>query len=173
MKQVKVVKINDVINMEKKNKSDVYKKLISNPEKIKEYIEKKSRKNNILNKIKEQEFKQYFKPKPEKKRTKKNIKSKIKFKSLNKETINKIFKQINHEKKIVNITKENLLKLFREIIETNDINLSNKFIKIITRKQLILILSFLGIINIETNAPSPLLKNILYNCLTSSIKIIY
>lgn len=169
MKEVKVVKINDIINMEKKNKSNVYKKLISNPEKIKEYIEKKSRKNS-LNKINEQEFKQYFK---QEKKTRKNIKSKIKFKSLNKETINKIFKQINHEKKIVNINKECLLKLFREIIETNDINLSNKFIKIITRKQLILILSFLGIINIQTNAPTPLLKNILYNCLTSSIKIIY
>ena len=168
MATIKIVKINDAIKLDKSNneKPKLYKKLLDNPSKIKEYIEKRSRKN------KEIKFKEQFKPFKSKK-TKKNIRSKIKFKSLNKNTINKIFHQINQEKKINNINKENLLKIFREIINTNDINLSNKFIKIITRKQLILILSFLGIVNIKTNAPTALLKNILYNCLTSCINIIY
>ena len=171
MKEIKVVKINDVIKLENKKTTSnkIYNKLISNPEKIKEYLEKKSRKNTLLNKIKEKKFKEQFKSE---KRTKKNLKSKMKLKSLDRNTINKIFKQINNEKKIVNINKENLLNLFREIIVTNNISLSNKFIKIITKKQAILILSFLGIVNLNTKAPLPLLKNLLYNCITSTINII-
>ena len=172
MKEIKVVKINDVIKhdtkCDKKNKI-TYNKLISNPEKIKEYLEKKSRKNTVINKIKEQKFKEQFKSE---KKTKKNLRSKMKLKTLNRHTINKIFMQINNEKTIVNINKKNLLSLFREIIVTNNIQLSNKFIKNITRKQSILILSFLGIVNLNTKAPIPLLKNLLYNCITSTINII-
>lgn len=170
MATVKLVKIDDALKQEKKkssktNKYSIYKNLLENPEKIKNYIEKKSRKNSET-RFKEQ-FNHYHK-----KKTKKNIRSKIKYKSLNRNMINKIFYKINHDRQINNVNKENLLKLFREIIRTNNISLSNKFIKIITRKQLIMILSFLGIVRTKTQAPTPLLKNILYNCITSTINII-
>jgi hypothetical protein len=170
MTTVKLVKINDAIEMDKKRSNkpkrySIYKDLIENPEKIKTYIEKKSRKN------KDNKFREQFNPQ-QKKKTKKNIKSKIKYKSLNRNMINKIFYKINNEQKIHSVNKVNLLKLFREIIQTNDISLSNKFIKIITRKQLIMILAFLGVVRTKTQAPTPLLKNLLYNCITSTINII-
>ena len=170
MTTVKLVKIDDALKQDKKqsiktHKYSIYKNLIENPERIKNFIEKKSRKNS------ETRFKEQFKPQQQKK-TKKNIRSRIKYKSLNRNMINKIFYKINNEQQINTVTKVNLLKLFREIIQTNNISLSNKFIKIITRKQLIMILSFLGIVRTKTQAPTPLLKNILYNCITSTINII-
>jgi hypothetical protein len=170
MTKVRIVKLDEAIKMKQSptnNKYSVYKNLIENPDKLKKYIEKKSRKNT------ETKFKEQFKPvNPIKKRTKKNIKSKIKSKSLGKNMIDKIFYKINNEQQISSVNKVNLLKLFREIIRTNDIKLSNKFIKIITRKQLIMILAFLGVVKTKTQAPTPLLKNLLYNCITSTINII-
>ena len=53
--------------------------------------------------------------------------------NLDKVSYSSNFYNTREYKKIVNINKESLLKIFREIIKTNDINLSNKFIKIITR----------------------------------------
>jgi len=86
--------------------------------------------------------------------------------------INTYYKEITNEKNINLINKENLLEIFQKILFENDINLTNKFIKLINRKQLILILSSLDIVSRKTNAPIPLLKNLLYNYLTSTIKII-
>ena len=87
-------------------------------------------------------------------------------------------KEINTQfKKIVNkginsATKENLLNIFQKVLLENNTVLTNKFIKLINKKQLVLILSFLDIVSLNTNAPAPLLKNLLYNYLTSTIKII-
>ena len=86
--------------------------------------------------------------------------------------INNYYKEITEEKNINLINKENLLVIFQKILFENDINLTNKFIKLINRKQLILILSSLDIVSRKTHAPIPLLKNLLYNYLTSQIKII-
>ena len=61
MSNVKVVKINEILNNTSDNN---YKKLIQNPSKIKEYIEKKSRKNLEL------KFKEQFSKKKIKKKTK-------------------------------------------------------------------------------------------------------
>lgn len=170
MTTVKLVKLNQKLKQDKmtkpnkKLKYSIYKNLLENPERIKNYIEKKSRKNN------DARFKAQFTPFL--KKTKKNIRSKIKYKSLNRNMINKIFYKINNEQQINSVNKENILKLFREIISTNNISLSNKFIKIITRKQIIMILAFLGVVRTKTQAPTPLLKNLLYNCITSTINII-
>ena len=119
----------------------------------------KNNKNNEINKNKN-------KNKYTNKRTQK--KSKIKTVNINKQTINYIFKKITENK----YSKENLLEVFRSIIKTDDLALTNKFITKINRKQTILLLSYLGIISINSKAPLPLLKNLLYNYLTSNIKII-
>lgn len=170
MTTIKLVKLDHGLkqdsmnNPNKKHKYSIYKNLLENPERIKNYIEKKSRKTNDI------KFKSQF-SRPLK-RTKKNLKSKMKYKSINRNMINKIFYKINNGQQIHSVNKVNLLKLFREIIQTNDTSLSNKFIKIITRKQLIMILAFLGVVRTKTQAPTPLLKNLLYNCITSTINII-
>lgn len=159
MSNVKVVKINEILN---NNNDNNYKKLLHNPSRIKDYIEKKSRKNLEL------KFKEQF----SKKKSKKKLRSRIKFKKIDKKTINNVFKLIEKGEKINNISKFDLLKTFHKIIITKNIGLSNRFINCISRQQLIVILSFLNIINITTKAPTPLLKNILYNCITSSINIV-
>ena len=102
-----------------------------------------------------------------KKRT--NFKKKI---PLSSSEINQQYRNITREQNINRVTKENLLNIFQKILFENDINLTNKFIKLINKKQIILILSYLDIVSLNTNAPIPLLKNLLYNYLTSTIKII-
>ena len=62
--------------------------------------------------------------------------------------------------------------MFQEVIKTNNVTLTNQFIKKINKRQTILLLYFVSIVKKNTKAPTPLLKNILYNYLTSSIKII-
>ncbi len=96
--------------------------------------------------------------------------SKIKIKDMDQKTIDSIFKDISEKKN--NINKESLLKLFRTILNTNDISLTNKFIKIINKRQTDLLLYFLHITKNNSKAPLPLLKNLLYNYLTSNIRII-
>ena len=57
MTKVRIVKLDDAIKMNKSptnNKYSVYKNLIENPDKLKNYIEKKSRKNT------ETKFKEQF-----------------------------------------------------------------------------------------------------------------
>ena len=89
---------------------------------------------------------------------------------MDKKTIHTIFKDISENKN--NINKESLIKLFRTILNTNDISLTNKFIRIINKRQTCLLLYFLQITKNNSKAPLPLLKNLLYNYLTSTIRII-
>jgi hypothetical protein len=80
--------------------------------------------------------------------------------------------QFVKKKTIGTLNKDKLLNVFQKIIKTNNMFLINKFIKDINRRQLVLILYTINIIKIHTKAPTPLLKNILYNYLTSNIKIL-
>jgi len=70
------------------------------------------------------------------------------------------------------IPNKDVLSIFHTVIEKKYTKLTNKFIKMITRKQLILILHSLNIVKNKTKAPTPLLKNLLYNFITSTIHII-
>jgi len=70
------------------------------------------------------------------------------------------------------IPNKDVLSIFHMVIEKKHTKLTNKFIKMITRKQLILILHSLNIVKKKTKAPTPLLKNLLYNFITSTIHII-
>ena len=70
------------------------------------------------------------------------------------------------------IPNKNVLTIFQKILMENNIPLTIKFIKTITRNQLILILCSLDVIEKNTKAPTPLLKNLLYNFITSTIHII-
>lgn len=106
------------------------------------------------------------------KRTRKRMKSKTKHVSYNKKTINKIYESICQKKPLVRLNKDKLLNVFQKIIRTNNVFLINKFIKEINRRQLVLLLYTVNIVKMNTKAPTPLLKNILYNYLTSSFKIV-
>lgn len=196
---VKVVKINDIITTtnnsknqgtkyNKSKRKNKYEEMLASTEKIKELlrrkynskkVEEKNIKNNFIkNPQQPKEIITNIQPTIQKKNVKQTYnrthkKSRIKIKTFTKDTINNILKELN-ETKINNkhLNKEDLLKIFRNILNTNDISLTNKFIKKISRKQTILLLSFLSIIKIKTKAPAPLLKNLLYNYLTSDITII-
>jgi hypothetical protein len=149
-KKVKVVKIKDILS-----KKQLTKTLAEQP----------------VSKLKKTLLKHgsgFVKIRP--KRTK--IKSKTKHMSFNKKTINKIYDSICQKKQIVQLNKDKLINVFQKIIRTNNIFLINKFIKDINRRQLILLLYTVNIVKMNTKAPTPLLKNILYNYLTSSIKIV-
>jgi hypothetical protein len=182
-KSIKVVKINELSKKTHKTKyKNKYDGMLDSSEKIRDLLKRKfqSKKNNSsidqfnspkqkpIESIKPIETKRYKEIKKPHYRTQKR--SKIKIKDMDKKTIDSIFKDISENKN--NVNKENLLKLFRTIINTNDINLTNKFIKIINRRQTCLLLYFLQIIKNNSKAPLPLLKNLLYNYLTSSIRII-
>ena len=147
-KKVKVVKIKELLS-----RKDLTKQLANTP----------------VSKLKKSLIKPGFvKIKP--KRTK--MKSRTKQISYDKKTINKIYASICKKKTIGTLNKEKLLSVFQKIIKTNNMFLINKFIKDINRRQLVLILYTINIIKIHTKAPTPLLKNILYNYLTSNIKIL-
>lgn len=70
------------------------------------------------------------------------------------------------------IPNKNVLGIFQKVLISENVNHINKFIKLITRTQLILILTSLDMIKKNTRAPTPLLKNILYNFITSNIHIV-
>ena len=70
------------------------------------------------------------------------------------------------------IPNKNVLGIFQKVLISENANHINKFIKLITRTQLILILTSLDMIKKNTRAPTPLLKNILYNFITSNIHIV-
>lgn len=147
-KKVKVVKIKELLS-----RKDLTKKLANTP----------------VSKLKKTLIKPGFvKIKP--KRTK--MKSRTRNILYDKKTINKIYDSICKKKTIGSLNKDKLLSVFQKIIKTNNMFLINKFIKDINRRQLILILYTINIIKIQTKAPTPLLKNILYNYLTSNIKIL-
>ena len=185
-KRVRIVKLDDIEENKKSNKSNKYTKtrtknkyedILNSTERIKELLKNKMK----TKKKEEEEFKSQFNNKKTKvannkaneikketKQPRTPKKSKMKTVNINKQTINYIFKKITENK----YSKENLLEVFRSIIKTDDLALTNKFITKINRKQTILLLSYLGIISINSKAPLPLLKNLLYNYLTSNIKII-
>lgn len=198
-KQVKVVKINEALtticdgNNPKKYKGEIksrkskYDQILESTQRIKNLIKNKykTRKSNDesnnyrdnetnVNKKPDDAFKNQFKKPLKKKFTKTQKRSKIKQKVMDNQTIEQIFKELRKSRlKNNNITnKEDLLAIFRNILNTNNIYLTNKFIKKINIKQTNLILYFLGIIKSNSTAPLPLLKNILYNFLTSNIIII-
>lgn len=76
-------------------------------------------------------------------------------------------------KKIPPPTEKNLMKEFQTILQTKDHNKINYFIKKIKKDNLTLICFSLHLIRKrKTRAPVPLLKNILYNFITSDINII-
>lgn len=224
LKQVKVVKIQDIIkknNIKNNNdnlkdniinntikaqkepnvkrtytrRKDKYKEMLNSTERIKELLQNKlkskknletnkyseSKKNLETNKEKVYQFKDQFKKIQNNKDTKDTKithrfyktqkKSKTKRKEINKNTINSIFKAITSTKKS-EINRENIIRIFRKILKTNNLELTNTFIKKINRRQTVLLLSILDIVNINSKAPLPLLKNLLYNYLTTDIKII-
>lgn len=88
----------------------------------------------------------------------------------------KTMKDIKHEffeaKTKPVIPNKNVLSVFHSVLKKQNILLTNKFIRLITRNQLLLILSSLNIIKKKSNAPTPLLKNLLYNFITSTIHFI-
>ena len=184
-KRVRIVKLDDIEENKKSNKSTKYTKtktrnkyedILNSTERIKELLKNKMK----TKKKEEEEFKSQFNNKKTKVATKANEikketkqprtqkKSKMKTVNINKQTINYIFKKITENK----YSKDNLIEIFKTIIKTNDSVLTNKFIIKINRKQTILLLSYLHIVSIESTAPLPLLKNLLYNFLTSNINII-
>jgi len=64
------------------------------------------------------------------------------------------------------------LGIFQKVLISENLGHINKFIRLITRTQLILILTSLDMTKKKTRAPTPLLKNILYNFITSNIHIV-
>lgn len=188
MSNVKVIKINEPNNE--------YDNILSSTKKIKDILEakRKTRVNKeTRNKVKTQVNNESPKTKPQQKTMKvkevieksqpqpKPKQNKFLYKTKKKTNLRKkkmTSKEINSQfKKIVNkgintTNKENLLNIFQKVLLENNTVLTNKFIKLINKKQLTLILSFLDLVTLNTHAPTPLLKNILYNYLTSTIKII-
>jgi hypothetical protein len=173
-------------------RKDKYTEMLNSTERIKELLQNKlkskknletnkyseSKKNLESNKEKMYQFKDQFKKTQNNKDTKithrfykTQKKSKTKRKEINKNTINSIFKAITLTKKS-KINRENIIRIFKKILKTNNIELTNTFIKKINRRQTVLLLSILDIVNINSKAPLPLLKNLLYNYLTTDIKII-
>lgn len=69
----------------------------------------------------------------------------------------------------IKFTSEIILDL-NDIIQKKDVCCTNKFIQKITREECIFMLHKLNMISETSLAPTPLLKNILYNCITSNIK---
>jgi hypothetical protein len=192
-KQVKVVKINEALTTicdknkpkkyknEFKSKKSKYDQILESTQRIKNLIKNKykTRKSNddeIKNSEKNQDdvFRNQFKKQVKKKTYIKTQKrSKIKQKTLDNNVIDQILTELKLSHQKHNKTnKEDLLHIFRNILNTNNINLTNKFIKKINKKQTNIILYFLGIVNLNSRAPLPLLKNILYNFLTSDIIVI-
>ena len=180
-KRVRIVKIDDLQETHNSKKSytktktkNKYEDILNSTEKIKEILKNKMK----TKKKEEEEFKNQFnnkkssfavnKIKKEPPQPKQNKKSKMKKININKQTINYIFKKISENK----YSKDNLIEVFKTIIKTEDTVLTNKFITKINIKQTILLLSYLNIVSINSTAPQPLLKNLLYNFLTSTINII-
>jgi hypothetical protein len=159
-KTIKVIKLNDALlnnYKSKKNTSKTIHETIvnTNPETLKEIIKKKYKtKHNDNKKVRFDVPKKIYKS-PRASKKKQSV--------VNKPLTFKLTKPI---------TKGNLIPMFQEIIKTNNIILTNQFIKKINKRQTILILYSVSIVKKNTKAPTPLLKNILYNYLTSSIKII-
>ena len=136
--------------------------ILSSKSKIKDILKKKmeSYENN-----KEEKFKgQFLNSNRTKKKT---IQDKLKRRKTHRNIKNDFFENVKPV-----IPNKNVLGIFQKILLSENTNHINKFIKLITRTQLILILTSLDMIKKNTRAPTPLLKNILYNFITSNIHIV-
>jgi len=158
MNNIKVVSI-------KTNKFD---DILASKTKIKDILKKKM--ENYENKsehdnTKETRFKtQFFNPQKTKKRP---IQDKLKRRKTHRNIQSEFFENV---KPI--IPNKNVLPIFQKVLISEDMGHINKFIRLITRTQLILILTSLDMTKKNTRAPTPLLKNILYNFITSNIHIV-
>ena len=98
--------------------------------------------------------------------------SKRKYKYYSKDEVDSIFKTICEGKKVNTMANTTLTHVFKKIIKKNNNNLTNIFINKVSRSQTLYLLYLIQLVPMQSNAPTPLLKNILYNYLTSTIKII-
>lgn len=136
--------------------------ILSSKSKIKDILKKKM---EAYESNKQEKFKTQF---SNSSRTKKKpIQDKLKRRKTHRNIKNDFFENV---KPI--IPNKNVLGIFQKILVSENPNHINKFIKLITRTQLILILTSLDMIKKNTRAPTPLLKNILYNFITSNIHIV-
>ena len=108
----------------------------------------------------------------EKKMYKSRKVSKRKYTYYSKNEVDSIFKNICEGKKVNTMANTTLTHVFKKIIKKNNNNLTNIFINKVNRTQTLYLLYLIQIVPMQSNAPTPLLKNILYNYLTSTIKII-
>lgn len=103
------------------------------------------------------------------------IKSKLKNKNVNMNNRTKKTKPITfyfpHFRKSLVNTKKDLIMKLRKLIRDNEHNKIHTFIKKMNRGNLIFVLNFLKITNKNTKAPKKILDNILFNILTSNLKI--
>ena len=160
MNNIKVVSI-------KTNKFD---DILASKTKIKDILKKKmenyeNKSESETDNTKETRFKtQFFNPQKTKKRP---IQDKLKRHKTHRNIQSEFFENV---KPI--IPNKNVLPIFQKVLISENTNHINKFIRLITRTQLILILTSLDMIQKNTKAPTPLLKNILYNFITSNIHIV-
>tara|TARA_E500000178_G_scaffold71449_1_gene69235 strand:- start:1628 stop:2122 length:495 start_codon:yes stop_codon:yes gene_type:complete len=144
--------------------------LLGSSEKIKEILKKKIQKPKELNFNLDNEstFRSQFinrcqtRKKSIEERTRKN----------KKKTMKDIKQEFFEAKTKPVIPNKDVLSVFHSVIKKKNMSLTNKFIRLITRNQLLLILSSLSIVKKKSKAPTPLLKNLLYNFITSTIHII-
>lgn len=136
--------------------------ILSSKSKIKDILKKKM---EAYEDNKEDKFKSQFLNSC---RTKKRpIQDKLKRRKTHRNIKNEFFENVKPV-----IPNKNVLGMFQKVLISENLNHINKFIKLITRTQLILILTSLDMIKKNTRAPTPLLKNILYNFITSNIHIV-
>jgi hypothetical protein len=156
MNNIKVISI-------KTNKLD---DILSSKSKIKDILKKKMEVYDTKKEeYKEKNFKsQFFNP-PKTKR--KPIQDKLKRRKTQRNIQSEFFENV---KPI--IPNKNVLGIFQKVLISENLGHINKFIRLITRTQLILILTSLDMTKKKTRAPTPLLKNILYNFITSNIHIV-
>lgn len=154
---IKTNKFDDILSSKSKIK-DILKKKMENYENNRET-------NHDNNNTKETKFKtQFFNPQKTKKRP---IQDKLKRRKTHRNIQSEFFENV---KPI--IPNKNVLPIFQKVLISEDMGHINKFIRLITRTQLILILTSLDMTKKNTRAPTPLLKNILYNFITSNIHIV-
>jgi len=159
---IKTNKFDDILSSKSKIK-DILKKKMENYENNCENKGETNHDNN--NNTKETKFKtQFFNPQKTKKRP---IQDKLKRRKTHRNIQSEFFENV---KPI--IPNKNVLPIFQKVLISEDVGHINKFIRLITRTQLILILTSLDMTKKNTRAPTPLLKNILYNFITSNIHIV-
>jgi len=161
-----------------KNNKNIYDNILENTSEIKdiikrkklsfkEYLDKKydlDKKNNI-NKKKTLKF--------NKNKHKSNINTNLNYKINNKTDI-KLNTNNKTQIKTLKYTRNDIffiIKTLKKYINNNNTSFVLKKIKALKRYQIIQILTYFNIINKNTKAPLPILKNILYNIILGGIYI--